>query len=247
MNNGVMMCPKCGEEMKADARFCNHCGYINYDNEKNDFLVKYNKRAQKILKRENKKNHKNNDNETESFINPNLKKSVEAEKYTSVNDYKISSDKKLERPVKEKRYLFRKRITDLIILVCFAGLVYYLYNIISDKQQEYVDDSKQIVELVKNNYGINGFKNCTSGDEYLFLFNSDTLRYKYNVELFSPYMKNNYNGYVLVRKNGTNYDYYIALTDGTFGIREIKIDELEKKNVLPYYKVQAPSVTTECK
>jgi len=247
MNNGVMICPKCGEEMKADARFCIHCGYINYDNEKNDFLVKYDKRAKRILKREKKKNKEKSENEENSFINANLKKPVETEKYSSVDDYKISSDKKLERPKKEKLYLFRKRLTNFIIFVGFCGLMYYLYNFIVEKQQEYVDDSNKIVELIKTNYGNNGFKKCKAGDEYLFLFNSDTLRYKYNVEILSPYMDSNYNGYVLVRKNGNNYDYYISLTDGTFGIREVKIEDLETKNVLPFYKVQAPSITTDCK
>ena len=36
-----MYCPKCGVAMAEDARFCIHCGYINFDNEKNAFLKKY--------------------------------------------------------------------------------------------------------------------------------------------------------------------------------------------------------------
>jgi len=247
MDNGVMMCPKCGEEMKADARFCNHCGYINYDNEKNDFLVKYDKRAQKILKKEERKKKRKGENETGPFINPNLKKSMEYEKYTSLKDFKITTDKNLKKPAKEKSYLFKKRITDLLIVICFLGFMYYLYNMLVEKQQVYVDASNQIVEFVKKDYGNNNFKNCTKSDEYIFLFNSDTINYKYNVKLVSPYMNANYTGYVLVRKNGNDYDYYVSLTDGTFGIRETKIEELETKKVLPFYKLQTPSVTTNCK
>ena len=40
-NSYTITCPKCGEEMKSDARYCMKCGYINTDHEANKTMKKY--------------------------------------------------------------------------------------------------------------------------------------------------------------------------------------------------------------
>ena len=39
--NNMMTCPKCGEAMRVDARYCMKCGYLNSNNEANKNIQKY--------------------------------------------------------------------------------------------------------------------------------------------------------------------------------------------------------------
>ncbi|MBQ6539151.1 MAG: hypothetical protein IJL76_02615 [Bacilli bacterium] len=243
-NNGVMICPKCGNEMHYNDRFCFHCGYINYDNSSNDFLVKYDKKAKKKLKKEGK------EEPTNKFFNFDLRKkdtTKEKKYYKSVDDYKETVSKHVEKTKFEKTHSLFESIYRLIIFVLFVVVVFYGYKFLVGKQQVYVDHSKEIVNKIKYKYGNNNFKKCNKSDEYLFVFSSDTLKKDFNLDIVSPYLKNQYKGYVLVTKVNGKYQYSIALSDGTFGIREKNIDELKPSNVLPYYKINYPSINTNCK
>jgi len=243
-NNGVFMCPKCGNEMHYNDRFCFHCGYINYDNEKNEFLVKYDKKAKKKLKKEGKEEPAN------KFFNVDVKETEtknEKKFYRSMEEYKESMKKNAEKTPYEKRHSIYRSIYRLVLAIVFVIAVIFGYNFIVEKQKVYVDHSKQIVNKIKEKYGNNNFKKCVKSDEYLFVFNSDTLKDDFKLDIKSPYLHNSYNGYVLVTKVDGKYEYNISISDGTFGIREKNVNELKNSNVLPYYKVISPSIDTSCK
>lgn len=244
-NNGVIICPKCGNEMHYKDRFCFHCGYINYDNNNNDFLVKYDKKAQKIIKRENRKKKEHES----KFFTTNLKEETKKEKkkfYRSMDEYR-EEVQHAEMTDSERKATMRNRITRAVVLILFIVVVVYGYKLITTSQQKYIDQSKEIVNAIKNKYGNNNFSKCTKGDEYLFEFNSNSLKNDYNLDIVSPYLGNSFTGYVLVTKENGKYIYKISLSDGTFGIREKNVDELKKLDVLPYYKVNIPSISTSCR
>ena len=54
-DKATLKCPQCGYLLEKTDRYCIHCGYINYDNPDNKYLVKYEKNAKKIKKQEEKK------------------------------------------------------------------------------------------------------------------------------------------------------------------------------------------------
>lgn len=41
MNGDKMLCPRCGEKMKTNARYCMKCGYLNYNHPENASLKPY--------------------------------------------------------------------------------------------------------------------------------------------------------------------------------------------------------------
>lgn len=247
-NNGVMICPKCGNEMKSNDRFCFHCGYINYDNNSNDFLVKYDKKAQKLIKKENKKAGKKEP--TNKFFNVRIEEQPKAEEkkfYRSIEEYRETVDKNVEKTASEKANSLRYNITQAVITIGFIGMLFFGYRTVVAKQKVYVEQANEIVSLVKKKYGNNHFKACTRSDKYLFSFTSESLKTDYNVDIVSPYISSKYSGYVLVTNVSGKYVYSISMTDGTFGIREKNIEEVTTKNVLPYYKLTTPSISTNCK
>lgn len=191
-----MYCPQCGNEMEENARNCLHCGYINYDNKDNSFLKKF---ASKKSKTENKFNLKRNNNTSTEVVDPTVKT-------------------KLEKDYKAYTIIKNFIICLVLIVVCYFG-----YTYISSVQDKYVDDSKKIVDYVRNNLDI-----C--GEEYYFAFDESVLKER-GLNSKSPYFDNEYFGYVLVQDN----NYYIAISDGTFGIREVNIKDIKRLNVLPYF------------
>ena len=210
-----MYCPQCGHEMKEDARFCIHCGYINYDSEKNTFLKKYAQKNNRNLKFNLVKNGTNNNEATTTKVDPNKKTQLEV-------GYKI-----------------KKTIGDIIVLLIVIVCCYFGYNFISDKQAEYIEDANKIVDYVKNNVN-----DC--GNVYYYAFDDSTLRNN-NIDIKSPYFDHDYFGYVMIVNDDGNKTYFIAISDGTFGIREKKIEEVKKINVLPYLGGNIKDkVTTEC-
>lgn len=244
-DNGVMICPKCGNEMHYKDRFCFHCGYINYDNNSNDFLVKYDKKAKKQLKKEGRKNPANN-----KFFAADVKNGSNSGKpkfYHSVEEYREEVAKVGAGTREERMRNILIRVGRVVSLIAFILFVFFGYKFIVSKQEIYVNQSIEIVNQIKKEYGSNNFKKCNKSDEYLFEFTSATLKKDYNLDYVSPYLSNEYKGYVLVTKVNGKYTYRISLTDGTFGIREVDIDELKTKNVLPYYKLNVPAINTECK
>ena len=238
--SGVTNCPKCGSEMKFSDRYCKHCGYINYEHEDNKSMAKYEKVAKKELKKEG--------TGTGEFINYNVNNNTnQGPVYNSINEYEIKEESKLKKPASEKRYIFIHRVFKFVIFLLILCLLVYAYFFISDKQKEYVEDATTIVNHIKNKYEKTNFNTCTGNGEYLFDFVGENVYKKYNLNLKSPYNKDYYKGYVLVKKENGKYNYYIALSDGTFGIREKNIDEVKSYNVLPYYDVKTPAIYTNCR
>ncbi len=237
--SGVTNCPKCGSEMKFSDRYCMHCGYINYDNEENKNLSKYEKIAKKSLEKNGKA--------PGGFINYNVNNNNQDTGYSSISEFETKEENKIKKPASEKRYIFIHRVYKFVIFLLVLCLLIYAYFFISSIQKKYVEDANTIVNQIKSKYGINYFKTCSGTDEYLFDFSEKGLYEKYNLDLKSPYSKNYYKGYVLVRRINGNFVYYVALSDGTFGIREKKIDEVKSYNVLPYYDVKTPSIYTNCR
>ena len=41
MNDDKILCPRCGEEMKRNSRYCMKCGYLNYDHPENAAMKSY--------------------------------------------------------------------------------------------------------------------------------------------------------------------------------------------------------------
>lgn len=188
----------------------------------------------------------NYDSEKNAFLKQYVKKKNSNLKFglnrSTVTNTEVSTNETVDPTKKSKlevSYKIKKTISDIIVLLVLIVGGYFGYNFITDKQAEYIKDANTMVEYVKNNVN-------TCNDIYYFKFNDSVLSEK-NINIKSPYFEHEYSGYVMVVNDNGNKKYFIAISDGTFGIREKNIDEVKKINVLPYFGKNIEEIsTTEC-
>ena len=203
-------CPKCGFKMKNTDRFCIHCGYINFDNNKNEFLETYDKNAKKIKpKKEEKKEEK-----------------LEDTSKLSLTNYKSKEEKATKDQNKFVGALIKAHYKAFWIGFCcciFVVLIIF-YTYIRDKQEKYVEDSKKIVEVIKKQY--ENSISCKGDGTNYFKFMYSDLENRYGLKIKSIYHNMEYFGYVKVVRKGEDVKYYISINDGRFGIRETEVSKL---------------------
>ena len=214
-----MYCPQCGEEMEEKARYCMHCGYVNYDNEKNAFLHTFVKKDKKNIKFGIHKEKK--------------KKEITSAEFNK-------EFKKFGKSSREIMYTTFRNIISIVLIIAFIYFVYYGGKYVKAQQTIFVGDAQKIVNAVKK-------KEYVCKTVYYVSFTSDSLKEKYGLNLHSPYRKNDYSGYVMIVKNDDGDDYFITLTDGTFGIKEKNINNIKNYDVLPVIINEIPVVdSTKC-
>ena len=210
------VCPKCGFSMKSTDRFCIHCGYINYDNQNNKFMKKYDKNAKRLKKKEI-----NNDE-------------IEDTSQLSLTDYnmkKVSSTEDVDK-VTGKIIKTSHKIVRIITVLFIFIVILFGYSYIKDKQDIYIEDANKIIDAVKKDF--EGNSNCKRNGTFYYSFKDNILKYRFNLDIKSNYKDSSYRGYVKVVKSGNSVKYYISLNDGTFGIRENESSKLSPLKVLPY-------------
>lgn len=231
-DKATLKCPQCGYLLEKTDRYCIHCGYINYDNPDNKYLVKYEKNAKKIKKQEEKK-------EDELVDTSQL----------SLSSYEVksaSSRGSLEDANKTTGFLVKNgyKLFKLLIVFFLFVVLLFIYSYVKDKQDVYVEHAKKIVEEVSYKYEAN--TKCLKEGTYYYKFSGNDLEKKYNLKLKSIFNDSNYMGYVKVVNDGTNKKYYISLNDGSFGIREREVEKLNSLLVLPYNSVYEDIEDSAC-
>ena len=230
-------CPQCGAKMKSDAKFCIHCGYINYDAPGNeDFRnLVVEKKVHKQVEREKRR------------------KEREARKQRGQGTF--IEDSALNQQVVKRKLKIRERLYNLIQRfwkALLTGLIIIgliiIYSYIVSKQALYVEDARDIVKSIRSKYESNNYKKCKDSSKYFFNFSIEgELDTFYGIDIKSKYNGASYTGYVEVDKVNNGYEYYISISDGAFGIKRINIDDLRNKNVVPYSKVDYTGVGRSCR
>lgn len=213
-------CPKCGFKLKSTDRFCIHCGYINFDNNKNEFLETYDKNAKKLGEKKEEKKPEDNIEDTGKL---------------SLTDYKM---KTVEDNTKDKNKIegafikFNYKAVRIGIVIVVFIVLLLLYSYIKDKQDVYVEDAKKIVDVIKKQYESSDA--CKGDGTHYFKFMYSDLENRYGLKIKSIYHNMEYFGYVKVVRKGNDVKYYVSINDGRFGIREKEVSKLSPLCVLPY-------------
>lgn len=219
----MIPCPKCGEMMKLNARCCIRCGELNYLNHKNDSVKGAFNLGKKIKERE-------------------LKKAAKKEaKKKMVNGEDVSFKNR------SKRYVFFRRLTDLIItiLIILAVINYKsLINVFNDfRANYYIKQVDKIVEQIETEFNE---KECVSNEltgelTYSFEYSSDYFRTG-----ISLYTFNYFRGYVKVFKTPDGNKYYVSISDGKYGFTETAYEELNKDSIKEIEPIDLPTNTITC-
>lgn len=232
-------CPQCGSKMKKDAKFCIFCGYINYDAPGNeDFRnLVVEKKVHKQIEKEKKRKEKE------------ARKAAKRGETTfdlSVSKQDVESIPKAT--FRELMYRFFQKVWKLLLLIIIVVGSLITYSFIVKKQAVYVSDARSIVKEIKTTYGSNNFSKCDGSGRYYFIFGiKGELESFYNIDLKSPYNDEPYIGYVEAIKRDSGYDYFITISDGTFGIKRKNIDEISKRDVIPFFDIDYTEVGNSCR
>ena len=232
-------CPQCGSKMKKDAKFCIFCGYINYDAPGNeDFRnLVVEKKVHKQVEKERKRQEKE------------AKKAMK--KGNTSIDISLSKQDVNNIPkatTRELFYNFFQKIWKILLLFLIVIGLLFAYSFIVRRQGIYVSDARSIVKEIKTAYGSNNFSRCDGSGRYYFIFGiKGELNSLYNINIKSPYNDEPYIGYVEAIKRDNGYDYFITISDGTFGIKRKNIDEIEKRDVIPYAEIDYTEVGNSCR
>ena len=217
-NNNNNKCPKCGFKMKPNDRFCIHCGYINFDSSKNEYLETYEKNAQRIKpKKEEKKEEELEDTSKLPLTD-----------YKSKEETATQDRNKIEGTLVKAHY---KAIRIGVCLVIFVALL-LVYSYIKDKQERYVSDAQKIVKVIQTYYENNDA--CKGEGTRYFKFMYSDLENRYGLKIKSQFHDMDYFGYVKIIRHGDDIQYFISINDGRFGIRETEVSKLSPFKVFFY-------------
>lgn len=219
----MLKCPKCGELMKLSARCCIRCGELNYLNHKNDSVKPSFNLGKKLKQKEDLKA---------------AKKAAKA-KYVNGEDVSIKE--------KSRRYVFFKRLTDLliVILLIIAVINYkFLIKTFNDfRAKYYIKQVDKIIEQIDNEFKD---KECNSIGEngslvYSFFYSDDY--FKTGVSL---YTFNYFSGYVTINKTANGNKYVISITDGKYGFKDVPYEDLDIDSITKIDSIDSPSNTVSC-
>lgn len=154
------------------------------------------------------------------------------------NLYYVSGRGSLEKEYKKKRVFL---VLSIVIIV--ISIITFIYGnaseisikIDTNKRNRYVTTAKKLVESISNH---------VENDNYHCIYDSDTLYFYYeNVFESSAFGFDSFSkpieGYVkvLVTNNydgSKSYQYFVSMTDNTYGFEEIAIEELDIDKVVEY-------------
>lgn len=206
----MINCPKCGHPMKESARCCMRCGELNYLNSKNDSVKASFDLGKKLKEKEEKRDEKRN-------------------KF-KLNNFKDSQG----RTKNEKRFGFAKKLFTLlfIIFVIFVGINYKtvlseFYNI---RARHYIKQIDKIVSQIKEQYDNNDCETTSPDGAYYYTFEMSSDYYKTSISLFTF---NEFTGSIkAVPKGNGEFDYYITISDGKYGMKDVLYTENMSVDVL---------------
>ena len=224
-----IQCPKCGERMKASARCCMRCGELNYLNHKNDSVKPSFNLGKKLRQREDKIA---------------AKKAAKAAKHAKyVNGVDVTSTERA------KKYVFFKRLTDLIIVVLLivAAINYkvIIKTFNEGRAKYYLKQVDLIIEQI--NEEVSNSECTSTNDEgtlvYAFEYSNDY--FKTGISL---YTFNYYSGYVDIVKTPDGYKYVITISDGKYGFKNVAYEDMDIKSIKkigPIENIPANSVSCD--
>lgn len=223
----IIQCPKCGEKMKISARCCMHCGELNYLNHKNDSVKPSFNLGKKLKKIEDKRAAK--------------KAAKMAKKAKYINGVDVTSQERA------KKYVFFKRLTDLltIVLLIIAAVNYKtIYKTFEELRAKYY--LKQVDKIVEQITRELNEKECNSTSEdgkliYSFAYSSDYFRTG-----VSPYTFDYFTGYITITKTPDGYKYILNITDGKYGFKDLSYEDMEIKSIKKIGTIDTPDITISC-
>lgn len=203
----IMKCPKCGNPMKKSARYCMHCGELNYLNSQNDSVKSQFFLGKKLKEKEEKRN---------------------AKKEKKRLDIKDENGK----TVNEKKFQIQKRIISLImVILIIIGVINYkvvLETVTSFRAKFYLRQVDKIVNQLVDKIE-DGKCNMNQNDDYFVFYQSDD----YFKTFVSLYTFDYFKGYIKLEKDSNGqYQYYVSISDGKYGFRNVLYSkELNSKTV----------------
>lgn len=230
-------CPQCGAKMRDDAKFCIHCGYINYNAPGNEDFR--NLVVEKKVKKQVEKEERRKEREARK----------QGGQGTFIQDSSLNQQAKIKRlKIRERVYNLVQRFWKALLTGLIIIGVIIIYSYIVSRQALYVEDARDIVKSIRTKYESNDYSKCSGTSKYYFNFGIEgDLDTFYGIDVKSKYNGTSYTGYVEVVRVKNGYEYYISISDGTFGIKKTNIDDIRNKSVVPYSKVDYTGVGRSCR
>lgn len=223
----MINCTKCGEPMKLSSRCCMHCGELNYLNHKNDSAKSSFDLGKKLKLKEEKRA---------------AKKAAKAAKSKNKN---AQSD--FEK--RAKRYSIFKKIYDIIlvilVIICIINYKFIIKSFNEFRAKFYLMQvDKMVGQVIEEIDGKNCFSTSDDGViNYSFAQSDDYFNTWISLYTFD-YFKGNIQ--VTVDED-ENYHFIISITDGKYGFKDKKYEELDIDDVKKIGELEdIPSHTIKC-
>lgn len=199
-------CRKCSRPMKITDRCCLYCGELNYYNNQNQGVNKVFKKGEKVR---------------------------DSKDLTKMNDKNIDNNTSTEKKPIAILYRFYsnlKRIIIVLLIILIIANYKNIYNLFNSlRAKYYLYQVNSIIEKIEVDYPDT---DCyDKGGNLYYEFN--TLK-DHNIKTFvSLYTLKPLNGYVkVVPKDNYQYDYYIYISDGKYGITDVLYSDSLDTNII---------------